>query len=109
MTAHEAKDSEVAAQEQAATAGQQKAVELPEGALVYEAPEFFPKNCPTWLRTVVEDLWSFTLIHYNIWAVPVVVLFYFMYQVRLSLQLLFGVSAGDRQRLTTVSVARGMR
>lgn len=82
MTAHEGKQGEAAAQEQAAAATAQKTLELPEGALVYEAPEFFPESCPTWLRTLVEDVWSFTLIHYNIWAVPVLVLFYFMYQVR---------------------------
>lgn len=89
MTAQEAADAEHVQPPTTTTAAAAplagKRTQLPDGALVYEAPPFFglTLHAPKWLQPVIEDVWSFTLIHYNIWALPVLVLFYYMYQVRI--------------------------
>ncbi|OWZ22520.1 Diacylglycerol O-acyltransferase [Phytophthora megakarya] len=50
---------------------------------VYETPGFFAdgSRVPQWLQNVVTDLFSFVTIHYNVWAVPFVVLFYYLYTI----------------------------
>lgn len=87
MTAQEAQEQQPPAQQQEPkqepkqpTQTKQFPVGVPKDALVYEPVDLFGDGFPRWLRTVIEDAWSFTLIHYNIWAVPVAVLFYYMYQ-----------------------------
>ncbi|RMX68612.1 hypothetical protein KXD40_003464 [Peronospora effusa] len=50
---------------------------------VYETPGFFADDSrvPQWAQNLATDLFSFVTIHYNVWAVPFVVLFYYLYQI----------------------------
>ncbi|TMW64451.1 hypothetical protein Poli38472_013073 [Pythium oligandrum] len=50
-----------------------------DGVLVYETPQYWEgSKVPQWMRRVIEDVFSFVLIHYNMWPTPVVILFYYM-------------------------------
>ncbi|EEY54640.1 2-acylglycerol O-acyltransferase, putative [Phytophthora infestans T30-4] len=49
--------------------------------LAYETPGFFSEDSrvPQWAQNLATDLFSFVTIHYNVWGVPFVVLFYYLY------------------------------
>ncbi|KAF4133411.1 Diacylglycerol acyltransferase domain-containing protein [Phytophthora infestans] len=51
--------------------------------LVYETPGFFSEDSrvPQWAQNLATDLFSFVTIHYNVWGVPFVVLFYYLYSI----------------------------
>lgn len=50
---------------------------------VYETPGFFADDSrvPQWVQNLVTDLFSFVTIHYNIWGVPFLALFYYLYKI----------------------------
>ncbi|RLN62092.1 hypothetical protein BBJ28_00025144 [Nothophytophthora sp. Chile5] len=62
---------------------EQPAASKPEDVLVYELPGFFAEDSrvPAWVQGLLADLFSFVTIHYNVWGVPVLALFYYLYQI----------------------------
>lgn len=56
------------------------------GVMEYTPPPYFdPKSSrvPTWLQPWIADTFSFVMIHYNLWIIPVIAVFYYLYHVRL--------------------------
>ncbi|EGZ24864.1 hypothetical protein PHYSODRAFT_486821 [Phytophthora sojae] len=53
--------------------------------LVYDAPGFFAPDSrvPRWLQSVATDLFSFVILHYFVWGVPFLVLFYVFHKIGL--------------------------
>ncbi|KAE9004846.1 hypothetical protein PR003_g18686 [Phytophthora rubi] len=56
-----------------------------EDVLVYDAPGFFPQDTrvPRWLQNVATDLFSFVILHYFVWGVPFLLLFYLFHNIGL--------------------------
>lgn len=50
----------------------------------YAPPPYFDASSrvPKWLQPWIADTFAFTMIHYNLWFIPFVALFYYLYQVR---------------------------
>lgn len=50
----------------------------------YAPPPYFAASSrvPKWLQSWIADTFTFILIHYNLWPIPFVVLFYYLFQVR---------------------------
>ncbi|CAH0481181.1 unnamed protein product [Peronospora belbahrii] len=50
---------------------------------VYETPGFFAEDSrvPLWAQTLVTNVFGFVTIHYNLWGVPFLVLFYYLYKI----------------------------
>ncbi|POM70527.1 Diacylglycerol O-acyltransferase [Phytophthora palmivora] len=50
--------------------------------LVYDAREFFAKNSrvPRWMQNLATDIFSFVILHYFVWGVPFLVLFYMFHK-----------------------------
>lgn len=74
MTAHECKT-------EAATSSSSSAKE--DAPFVYETPGYFADDSrvPKWMQSLATDLFVFVTIHYNVWAVPFCVLFYYLYTI----------------------------
>ncbi|KAF1326643.1 Diacylglycerol o, partial [Globisporangium splendens] len=55
-------------------------------AFEYVPPPYFDAHSrtPKWLQQCVVWVFNFVAIHYNLWIVPFLVLFYYLYQVRVS-------------------------
>ncbi|KAF4034192.1 hypothetical protein GN244_ATG13834 [Phytophthora infestans] len=53
------------------------------GVLVYDAPGFFANDSkvPRWIQSLVTDVFSFVILHYFVWGVPFLVLFYIFHKV----------------------------
>lgn len=49
----------------------------------YTPPAYFDASsrAPQWLQKWLADAFIFIMVHYNLWAVPFVALFYVLYQV----------------------------
>lgn len=54
--------------------------------LVYDAPAFFAKNSrvPRWMQNLLTDVFSFVILHYFVWGVPFLILFYIFHQASLA-------------------------
>ncbi|KAG6954945.1 hypothetical protein JG688_00012124 [Phytophthora aleatoria] len=78
MTAQEFKTVE---QDNGATAT--PATQKEDTPFVYETPGFFSEDSrvPQWAQSLATDLFSFVTIHYNVWGVPFLVLFYYLYSI----------------------------
>ncbi|EEY59201.1 uncharacterized protein PITG_11680 [Phytophthora infestans T30-4] len=52
------------------------------GVLVYDAPGFFANDSkvPRWIQSLVTDVFSFVILHYFVWGVPFLVLFYIFHK-----------------------------
>lgn len=50
----------------------------------YSPPAYFDASSrvPKWLQPWLVDAFVFIMVHYNLWLVPFIVLFYYLYQVR---------------------------
>uniref|UniRef100_K3X4M3 Acyltransferase n=1 Tax=Globisporangium ultimum (strain ATCC 200006 / CBS 805.95 / DAOM BR144) TaxID=431595 RepID=K3X4M3_GLOUD len=51
-------------------------------ALEYVPPPYFDAHSrvPTWLQPWIADTFNFVVIHYNLWVLPFLVLFYYLYK-----------------------------
>ncbi|KAL3656367.1 hypothetical protein V7S43_018741 [Phytophthora oleae] len=51
-------------------------------ALVYDAPGFFADNSkvPRWIQSLATDMFSFVILHYFVWGVPFLILFYLFHR-----------------------------
>lgn len=49
----------------------------------YAPPPYFgaQSRVPMWLQPWIADAFMFVVYHYNLWALPVLAFFYYMYQV----------------------------
>jgi hypothetical protein len=55
-------------------------------AFEYVPPPYYDarSRTPEWLQLCITWVFNFVVIHYNLWVVPFLVLFYYLYQVRAS-------------------------
>jgi hypothetical protein len=83
MTAQELKPSARDDETAAAVAPAAKTETQSDAPFVYEAPGFFAEDSrvPQWAQSLATDLFSLVTIHYNVWGVPFLVLFYYLYAI----------------------------
>ncbi|TYZ67721.1 hypothetical protein PybrP1_003470 [[Pythium] brassicae (nom. inval.)] len=58
------------------------ATEQSSEAFEYDPPAYFgaSSRVPKWLQAWVADIFTFIMVHYNLWTIPVVALFYYLFQ-----------------------------
>lgn len=82
-------DAVVAAPAAAASEMAAPSADKMQSVFEYSPPSYFgaESRVPAWLQPWLADAFMFGIYHYNLWAIPVLAFFYYLYQVRLCVHL----------------------